>query len=51
MSVVNQSIWACEVAWISYWPSEPVTRVRIPAGPLNFKYCIIKNQLTFQWTN
>ncbi len=28
--------WACEVAWISCWPSEPATRVRIPAGPSYF---------------
>ena len=25
--------WAHKVVWISYWPSEPVTGVRIPIGP------------------
>ncbi len=25
--------WACEVVWISFRPSEPDTRVRIPTGP------------------
>ena len=35
-NVIMQYTWACEVVRISYRPSEPVTRVRIPTGPLFF---------------
>jgi hypothetical protein len=34
-------IWAYEVVWISFRPSEPDTGVRIPIGPFPSSICFI----------